>query len=296
VFNVLRKDKLIGFIAVAFATATICATSHARDLGIVEEGPSNQTPEKLQDIGVTEKLGNKIDLTLPFRDEEGKAVTLANYFQSGKPVLLSPAYYTCPNLCNYHLNGMTDMLRKLNWTIGREFEYVVVSIDPRDTPQVAKAKKENYLKAYGRVDASRGWHFLSGDEASVKALMSQVGFKYRWDEEGQQYAHVSSAQVITPTGEISRYLNGITFDPQTVRLSMVEASNGMVGSVVDKLILYCFHYDPKASKYTPYLFGVMRIGAILIVLVLLAFLAPFWWRQRKQSELQGSAGLLKGDA
>ncbi len=279
---VSRSYKFTRSAATALAAVfALCATSEAREIGITKEGPSNQTPAQLQDVGVTEKLGNKVDLSLPFRDEEGNAVTLGTYFNSGKPVLLSPAYYTCPNLCNYHLNGMVDMLRKLNWTVGREFEYVVVSIDPLDTPAVAKAKKENYLKAYGRLDASRGWHFLTGDEASVKALMNQVGFNYRWDEEGKQYAHVSSAQVITPKGEISRYLNGITFDPQTVRLSMVEASNGVVGSIVDKIILYCFHYDPKASKYTPYIFGVMRLGGILFLIVMLAFFAPFWWRQRK---------------
>ena len=296
----MLKLKRIGNIGVLIATTLVVAMpfiSEARDVGIITEGASNETPKQLQNVGVSEKLGNKIDLNLKFKNENGELVALGSYFQAGKPVLLSPAYYSCPNLCNYHLNGMKDMLRQMNWTVGREFQYVVVSFDPSEGPEVAKAKKENYLKAYGRVDAEKGWHFLTGDEASIKALMSQIGFGYEWDAEGKQWAHAASAQVLTPHGEISRYLYGITFDPQTVRLSLVEAGNGIVGSLVDKLILYCFHYDPKASKYTPYAFGVMRAGAILTVLVLMAFMIPFWLRQRKiAATLTNNGTRLQGDA
>jgi protein SCO1/2 len=144
------------------------------------------------------------------------------------------------------------------------------------------------MKAYGRAGGEKGWHFLVGDEASIQKLTSQVGFKYRWDEEGKQWAHSAAAIVLTPGGEISRYLYGIMFDPQTVRLSLVEAAKGQVGSIVDRLILFCFHYDPKASKYTLYAMNVMRGGAVLIVLVLGAFLFPFWRRQRRAVQsLQG---------
>jgi protein SCO1/2 len=280
------------FAMTATLVAVAPSTVHARDMGVgEEEGAANETPKELVDIGIDEKLGSKIDLDLKFRDEAGNVVPLSTYFHRGQPVLLSPAYYNCANLCNYHLNGMTEMMKKLNWTPGKEFQYVVVSFDPKETPALATAKKANYIRHYGRPGAAIGWHFLTGDEASIKALMSQIGFKYQWDKEGKQWAHSSGTQVLTPNGEISRYFNGINFDPQTVRLSMVEASNGVVGTVVDKLILYCFHYDPKASKYTPYAMGVMRTGSILIILVLAAFLAPFWFRQRKAMGVRTRSGV-----
>lgn len=281
---------MIALATLAFSAALSMAfTSVAQGREFIQvEGAPNEVPRPLRDVGISEHLGSKVDLTLRFRDETGREVALGEYFNPARPVLLSLAYYSCPNLCNFHLNGMTDGLKQMNWTIGREFQYVVVSIDPKETSAVASAKKANYLKAYGRLEAAKGWHFLTGDEAAVRALAKQIGFNYHWDEESQQWAHSAAAYVLTPNGEISRYLYGIVFDPQTVRLSLVEASNGLVGSLVDRLILYCFHYDPKASKYTLFAFNVMRGGAILIALVLVAFLLPFWRRQRKEARgLQG---------
>lgn len=287
--SLTRLATVLAIFGVVAGVTVGPVVSLARNMGTQETGNAeNVLPHQLEDVGITEKLGGQVDLDLPFLNEAGERVTLGDYFRRGKPVMLSLAYYSCPNLCNYHLNGVKDALRDMNWTTGTEFEYVVVSIDPKETPQLAADKKANYMKAYGRVGAEKGWHFLVGDEASVKALADQVGFKYRWDEQGQQWAHSAAAIVLTPSGEISRYLFGIMFDAQTMRLSLVEASRGMVGSVIDRLILYCFHYDPKASKYTLYAMNVMRGGAILVVLVIAAFLLPFWFRQRRQGQsLQG---------
>ncbi len=248
------------------------------------EGVANETPKQLQDVGIEEHLGDTVDLGLKFRNEAGELVELGSFFSSGRPVLLSLAYYSCPNLCNLHLNGVKDVLSKINWTTGKEFEYIVVSIDPKEGPEAATAKKANYLKAYGRVGAENGWHFLTGDEDSIRKLAHQVGFKYQWDEKEQQWAHAAVAHVLTPAGKISRYLYGVFFEPQTVRLSLIEASSGTIGNLVERLILFCFHWDPKASKYTLYAFNVMRAGSIMVVLVMAAFLFPFWRRQRKMAQ------------
>ncbi len=292
--------KAFAALAAAALFAALAPMALARDVGGPDAGETvNVLPHQLEGVGITEKLGARVDMGLVFTNEAGEKVTLGDYFRRGKPVMLSLAYYSCPNLCNYHLNGVKDALREMNWTLGKEFEYVVVSIDPAETPKLAAEKKANYLKAYGRVGAENGWHFLVGEEASVRALADQVGFQYRWDEESRQWAHSAAAIILTPSGDISRYLFGIHFEPQTMRLSLVEAGQGNVGSLVDKLILYCFHYDPKASKYTLYAMNVMRGGAALVVLVLLAFMTPFWLRQRRsnaQSLLRAQrAGIEQGE-
>lgn len=191
------------------------------------------------------------------------------------------AYYSCPSLCNFHLNGLNDAFKKLKEPVGKEFNFVVVSIEPKETPELAEQKKANYLKAYGRPEGNDGWHFLVGDEDSVRELAKQVGFGYKWDETQQQWAHAAAAFVLTPEGRISRYLYGIDFSPQTMRLSLVEASNGRIGTLADKLTLFCFHFDPKASKYTLAAFNVVRAGGALMVIILAAFLTPFWFRNRR---------------
>jgi len=265
----------------AFARQNTQALSH---------GVPNDLPQALTEVGISEKLGQKVDLGLNFKNERGETVSLASYFAGNKPILLSLAYYNCPSLCNFHLNGVNDALKKMNWTVGREFEYLVVSIDHNETPDLAAKKKANYIKEYGRPEGEKGWHFLVGDEASVRALADQVGFGFRWDEPTKQWAHSSAAIVVTPDGTISRYLYGIVFDAQTLRLSLVEAAKGQVGSIVDRLILYCFHFDPSAGKYTLYAFNIMRGGAVLTILVLIAFLLPFWLRQKPAApSLQGES-------
>lgn len=246
-----------------------------------EEPIQNETPAELKDVGIDEHLGEPVDLALTFRDESGKTVPLSSFTSGGKPVLLTLAYFNCPSLCNFHLNGLNDAFKGLKEPLGREFEMVVVSIEPKETFELAAKKKESYIRAYGRPEGAAGWHFLTGDQANITKLAQQVGFKYRWDEKEKQYAHASAAYVLTPEGRISRYMYGIVFDPKVLRLSMIEASNGTIGTLVDKLTLFCFHYDPKASKYTVAAFNVMRAGGGLTVLILACFLLPFWFRSRK---------------
>ncbi|CAN5593814.1 SCO family protein [soil metagenome] len=258
-------------------------TAQARDYAKPEEGPANDTPAKLENIGIDTRLGEKIDLDAKLVDESGKEVTLRDFTKDGKPLLLSLAYYSCPSLCSFHLNGLNDAFKQMKAPLGDEFNLVVVSFDPKETPALARAKKESYLRAYDRPEGDKGWHFLTGAGPTTAALAKAVGFKYRWDEEQKQYAHASAAYAIAPDGTITRYLFGIVFDPKTVRLSMLEASKGEVGTVVDKLILYCFHYDANANRYTLAAFNVMRAGGILILLVLGAFLVPFWFRKKENA-------------
>lgn len=240
------------------------------------------TPAELQGIGIEEHLGSAIDRNLVFKDEAGKDVTLGEYFRSPIPVILSVVYYDCPSLCNYHLNGLTAALKQIKWTTGQQYQLVAVSMDAKEGPSLAGPKRAAYLKEYGRPNAESGWHFLTGSEENIRKLTGQVGFKFRWDESQKQFAHASAATIVTPDGVISRYLYGIEFDPNTIRLALLEASQGKIGTLVDQLILFCFHFDPAKNKYTLYAYNIMRAGAILIVVALSFILIPAWRRERKK--------------
>ena len=271
-----------GFILACF----VAMPAMARDSGEPKQlGAANVTPSELKDIGIRERLGSTIDLQNTFVDEEGKTVQLAKYFE-GYPVLLSIAYYGCPSLCGYHLNGLSELMKKMTLKMP-DYRTVIVSMDHREGPELAMKKKQSYIEAIGQPGAAPYWHFLTGTEENIKKLAADVGFGFRWDEKEQQYAHAAAAYILTPHGKISRYLYGIDFDPKTVRLSMVEASDEKIGSMVDRLILFCFHYDPLKSRYAMMANNVVKIGGIVVVLVLLVLIVPFWIRQRREQRLRG---------
>tara|TARA_B100001248_G_scaffold262696_1_gene261038 strand:- start:8897 stop:9709 length:813 start_codon:yes stop_codon:yes gene_type:complete len=256
--------------------------AHAQE-SFLEEGTANKTPKELEGVGITEHLGEKIDLSTKFRNEEGKEVPLSTYFDGKRPVLLTLIYYSCPSLCNFHLNGLTDVFKQLDkWEVGKQFDVVAISINPKEQADVAKAKKASYIEEYGKPQAASGWHFLTGRQESIDKIAKQIGFQYKWVEETQEYAHSAAAYVISPDGMISRYLYGIGFAPKTLRLSLVEAADGKIGTVLDRFILYCFQYDPDKKSYAFYAYNVMRAGAGFSAIVLLLFLAAFWVRQRKK--------------
>lgn len=242
---------------------------------------AEEIPVELEGVGVTEHLGAKIPLEVPFVDEQGQAVTLQRYFTSGKPVILNLVYYTCPMLCTMVLNGMVDGLKDVAYTIGTEYEVVSISIDPRDTPDIAFKKKSNYLKSYGRPGAEPGWHFLTGTEENIRKVADSVGFQYRWDERQEQYAHAATLFVLTPQATISRYLYGIQFASKDLRLALLEASEGKIGSVIEQFILFCYHYDPVGKKYALYATNVMRLGGVLTMLILFSYLGILWRRERR---------------
>jgi protein SCO1 len=242
---------------------------------------SDVTPGQLVGVGIDEKLGEKLDLNLKFTNEAGETVNLGSFYDGHHPVMISLVYYSCPGLCNFHLNGVVDGLKEIPWTPGDQFTMLAISFDAKETAALATAKKKTYMNLYGRPEAEKGWHFLTGNEESIKAITKSVGFKYRWDEKQKEWAHASAAIVTTPTGVISRYLGGIQFDPKDIKLALNEASNGKIGTFVDKVLLFCFHYDPKANTYGLYAFNLVRMGGVVILLVMLIWLLPFWFKSKK---------------
>jgi protein SCO1/2 len=241
-----------------------------------------QRPQVLRDVGFDQRLGAQVPLDLPFRDETGRSVTLRDYTVD-RPVLLVPAYYECPMLCTLVLNGVVSALRALPFDIGREFRVVTVSFNPHETSELAAAKKGTYLEQYRRPGAAEGWHFLVGDEASTRPLMEAIGFRYAWDAEAKQYAHASGIVVLTPAGRLSHYFYGVEFAPRDLRLALVEASNERIGSFVDQLLLFCFHYDPATGRYSRVALNAIRAGGVLTLVALGAFIVVMLRRDRAQA-------------
>jgi protein SCO1 len=223
-------------------------------------------PELLKEVGVDQKLNDEIPLNLAFRDEHGRPVELAQFFGS-KPVILTLVYYNCPMLCTQVLNGLDRSLEVLPLEIGKDFNVVTVSIDPTDRPVVAEAKQAMYAGMYRRPGAQYGWHFLTGDEPQIKQLADSVGFRYAYDPDSKQYAHASAIMLLTPAGKISRYFYGVSYPERDLRLGLVEASQGKIGSPVDAVLLFCYHYDPHTGKYGLLISRVLQLGGILTVLV-----------------------------
>ncbi|MGZ3742318.1 MAG: SCO family protein [Pseudobdellovibrionaceae bacterium] len=268
---------------VALATLLLLFSAHPTHAyePKVAELTATEKAKGLEGVGIEEKLGTRLDLNLTFKNENGETVSLAKYFEgSSMPVIISPVYYSCPGLCNFHLNGLTDALKAMDWTVGSKFKVVAISFDAKEQPDIALKKKASYMKLYARPGSEAGWSFLTGDEANIKAFTSAVGFKFKWNEEEKEWAHASAAIVVTPDGMISRYLPGIMFDPKDVKLALNEASNGKIGTFVDSLVLYCFQYNPHQSKYTLYAFSIMKLGGALMVLVLGLWLLPALIRSR----------------
>jgi protein SCO1/2 len=252
------------------------------------EAQVNTLPPELAGVDVVEHIGQKIDLDLQFTAESGYQVPLRQFFSKGKPVLLNFVYYRCPMLCNLVLNGQTAALRELAWTAGKEFEIVTISIAPEEQFNLARAKKKFYLETYGR-DAGHGWHFLTDFQGNTKRLADQVGFTYRWDEKTQQWAHTAAIMTLTPDGRISRYLYGVRFAERDLRLGLTEASEGKLGSMGDKLLLFCFHYDPAAKGYVPFARNIMKIAGGLMVLLMGLVLSFLFRRERNSSVPSGVA-------
>lgn len=242
----------------------------------------NTRPSVLEKVGIDQRLGNQVPLEATFRDELGREVKLGQYFHK-RPVLLALVYYDCPMLCTQVLNGLTSALGVLKFNAGQEFDVVAVSFDPRETPQLAGAKKQVYLNRYKRQGADQGIHFLTGSQESITALTEATGFRYAWDEKTSQFAHGSAVMLITPEGKLAQYYYGIEYSPKDMRLGIIEASNEKIGNVVDQVILYCYHYDPTTGKYGAVAMNLIRVGGVLTVLVLGTFMAVSFRRDARNS-------------
>jgi protein SCO1/2 len=228
-------------------------------------------PSIVNNIGIDQKLDNQIPLDLPFKDEYGRNVKLGDYFGKS-PVVLALVYYECPLLCTETLNGMVSSFSVLKFDVGKEFQVVTVSFDAREKPELALQKKNAYLRRYGRPGADQGWHFLTGQQSSIDALTTAVGFRYQWDSQTQQFAHATGIQVLTPQGRVAQYYYGVEFSPRDLRLGLVEASQGHIGNLVDQALLYCYHYDPRTGKYGALISHVLQIAGGITVLVLGGFI------------------------
>lgn len=235
-------------------------------------------PSSLTHVGIDQKLNQQVPLDLVFRDEYGRQKPLSTYFQTGKPVVLALVYHQCPMLCSMILNGVESSLKAISFNPGQDFEVLAVSFDPRDTPEIAAAKKENYLKRYNRPGTANGWHFLTGDEANIRALTDAVGFRYKYDESTKQYAHASGIMILTPSGRTSRYFYGVEYAPRDVRLGLVEASHNKIGSPVDQILLFCYHYDPTTGKYGAMAMNMVRFAGAAFTLICGTFLLIVWRR------------------
>ena len=223
-------------------------------------------PELLKDVGVDQKLNSSIPLDLMFRDEHGKTVALGQYFNS-KPVILALVYYNCPMLCTQVLNGLDRSLEQIPMSIGKDFNVVTVSIDPTDQPPLAESKQAVYVGMYNRPGAAQGWHFLTGEDSQIKQLAAAVGFRYAYDPDSKQYAHASVIMLLTPEGKLSRYFYGVTYPARDMRLGLVDASDGRIGSPVDQVLLFCYHYDPHTGKYGLLISRAVQLGGLATVLI-----------------------------
>jgi protein SCO1/2 len=245
-------------------------------------------PAGLVDVGIEEHLGAQVPLDAKFRDEAGKEVALGAFFQPGKPVLVNFAYYQCPMLCNLVLNGMLEGMKKISWTPGKEYEVVTISIDPRETPELATAKKLTHIEALGKADAANGWHFLTGEEKDIKQVANAIGFKYQYLRGNNEFAHAAGIFTVSPAGKISRYLYGVEFKHKDLRLALLDASHGRALSIGEKIEMFCYRYDPNAKGYVLFARNFMKGSGYVVAAGLFIFLGALWRREFKRSKVPGT--------
>jgi protein SCO1/2 len=267
---------LIAALPVAAQTNGSPVTGNKREPGV----SSSTVPAALREIGFDQNLDKPVPLDAPFKDETGRVVRLGDYFGK-RPVVMLFAYYDCPMLCTVVINGLASALNVLSLVPGKDFEIVTVSFNPRDTPASASAKKAAYIARDKQPGAAAAWHFLTGDPSSIDRLTKAAGFRYAWDEETKQFAHPTGVMVLTPDGRLARYLFGIEYGPRDLRYAIVDASNGKVGSVVDSLVLYCYHYDPEMGRYSVAIMRLVRTAAAATVLAVGAFIFVMVRREKR---------------
>jgi protein SCO1/2 len=247
------------------------------------QGPASGLPEALKETGIEQKLGEQLPLDTELTAEDGRTIKLGSLFESGRPVVLAFVYYECPMLCNEVLNGLTGSLKGLSLDAGKDFDVIALSFDARENakPELARNKKAAYMERYGRPGSEKGWHFLTGTQASIDAVTKAAGFNYRWDEKSDQFAHAGGVMIVTPQGKMSRYFYGIDYSPRDLKLGVIESADNKVGSAADQMLLYCYHYDPATGKYGLAVLSVIRLGAVLTLLGMGAMGFVFWRRGRK---------------
>ena len=271
----------------AFACVALLSTSAAAAIPPMESEsdatpPASQAPRLPGRVAIAQKLNTQLPMDLMFRDEYGKVVHFGDYFKSGRPVLLTFMYFRCPMLCSMVLEGTTKAMTELKYDIGKEFDVVTVSIDPRDKPAIAMQMKDKYVKRYGRLSAANGWHFLTSNDDSIRKLTDAAGFQYAYDSETDQFAHGAAILILTPQGKVSRYFYGFEYKPRDLRLALSEASENKIGGLAEQILLLCFHYDPATGKYSRNAMTLVRASGVVTVLSLAGFFVIMIRRERRR--------------
>jgi protein SCO1/2 len=248
----------------------------------------NGLPKVLNEVGIQQKLNEQLPLETEFKNEDGKTVKIGDYFGK-RPVILALVYYECPMLCSEVLNGLTGSLKSLNYNVGKEFDVLAISFDARenDKTDLAKNKKASYVQRYAREGSENGWHFLTGTQDSIDKITQTVGFGYKWDESTQQFAHAGAIMVLTPDGKLSKYLYGIDYAPKDLKFALMESSANKIGSPVDQLMLYCYHYNPATGRYGLHVMTAVKIGGALTLLGLGVMMFVFWRNDKKKILVNG---------
>jgi protein SCO1/2 len=281
--NSQRTTTLACVIAAAMLAPVALRAQPAQ--GLAQPGdPTSSKPGILGKIAVDQRIGQQIPLDLPFVDEQGKNVRLGDYFGK-RPVILALVYYECPMLCTQVLNGLVGALGVINFDVGKEFDVVAVSFNPKEGPGLASQKKAAYLERYARPQTADGWHFLTGTAESIQRLTESVGFRYAYDENIGQFAHGAAFEVLTPKGAIARYFYGIEFSPRDIRFGLIQASEERIGSPVDDFLLLCYHYDPSTGKYATSILALVRLGGIATILAFATFLTVSLRREHAEAAL-----------
>ena len=270
-----HQNNSISAGQVLFVLTLLVSSACAQMNNGVMSPPANTRPPRLENVGIEQHLDAQVPPSLTFRDEAGKTVKLGDYF-GRKPLILNLVYYNCTMLCGEALAGLASAMRLVKFDVGNEFDVVTVSFDPHETPEMAAAKKKDYVGRYGRAGAAAGWHFLTGQPDSINALTKAVGFQYQYDPQTNQYAHATAIMVLTPQGRISRYFYGVDFPPKDLRMGLVEASQGKIGNAVDAVLLFCYHYDPESGKYGAMVANILRLAAAATILILGTLFFILW--------------------
>ncbi|GAC1507318.1 MAG: SCO family protein [Terriglobales bacterium] len=254
--------------------------------------PANVRPPGLKNVGIEQHLDEQVPPDLAFRDETGKPVRLGDFF-GRKPMILNLVYYKCPMLCGEVLSGLVSSMKILKFDAGKEYDVLTVSFDPKETPEIAASTKAEYLKRYGRAGAADGWHFLTGTQESIDALTKVAGFQYQYDPSTKQFAHATAIMVLTPEGKIAQYYYGVEYAPKDLRLGLIQASQNKIGTVVDQVLLYCYHYDPATGKYGAVITRILQLSGLATILILGVFMTVLF-RRGSASQTHESPPAVRG--
>lgn len=292
----IRKSRRRAGISAAIALMAALASSASAQVssyGDKQAGPNNDAPSVLNGVGIEQRLNTQLPLNLTFTDDAGKQVQLGSYFGKN-PAILALVYYQCPMLCSEELNGLTSALEMVKYTPGKDFNVIVISIDPTEGTDLAAAKKRSYVKRYGKLESADGWHFMTGTQANIDAITNAVGFKYvkipTPDGKQTQFAHASSIQLVTPEGKLAQYYMGVEYSPKDLMLGLDEASANRIGSPVDNILTYCYHYDPQTNKHSLIVARVVQLGGALTLVMLGGFMLVMFRKDMHRDDAKNAQG------